>query len=223
MAPGLSRNGSLPVDEGRALPIATRLGAILLCGGRGMRLGGVEKGLLPLQGKPLCAHAAERLRPQTSWLAISANRERERYAALGLPVLPDRRDGFWGPLAGVEAAWAALPPSLSLLLTAPGDAPFLPRDLGERLFQGMIAGARRSAYAHDGVRGQFLCALFERGSEALLRGFLDRGGRRAEEFLQSIGAAAIDFSDRPADFWNVNIPEDWERICRRAAEEQEAR
>ncbi|QSR85176.1 molybdenum cofactor guanylyltransferase MobA [Methylacidimicrobium sp. B4] len=199
------------------------MGGVLLCGGRGLRMRGVEKGLLPLDGKPLCAHAAERLRRQVSWLAISANRERERYAAFGLPVLPDLRPGFWGPLAGVEAAWAALPPSLSFLLTAPGDSPFLPRDLGERLFRGVMAGTTGSAYAHDGVRGQFLCALYERESEGLLRGFLDRGGRRAEEFLQSIGATAIDFSERPADFWNVNSPEDWERIRQRAAEERKGR
>lgn len=194
------------------------MGGILLCGGRGKRLGGVEKGLLPLQGRPLCVHVAERVRPQVSWLAVSANRERERYALLGLPVLPDLRPGFWGPLAGVEAAWAALPPALSLLLTAPGDAPFLPAALGERLFQGMKACGKWAVYAHDGVRGQFLCALFERRCGGLLRDFLDRGGRRAEEFLQSIGAAAIDFSEQPADFWNVNTPEDWERIRRRAAE-----
>ncbi len=197
-----------------------RIGGILLCGGRALRLGGVEKGLLRLEGKPLFQHAAERLQPQVSWLAISANREREEYAACGFPVLPDLRPGFLGPLAGVEAALAALPLRLSFLLTAPGDAPFLPADLVERLFHGMKAGRRTSAYAHDGVRGQFLCALFERGCEDLLRGFLDRGGRRVEEFLRETGATVVDFSDRAADFWNVNDADDWDRICRRAAQGQ---
>lgn len=165
-------------------------------------------------------YAADRLQPQVEWLALSANRERERYAALGFPVLPDLRSGFLGPLAGVEAALAALPQSLFFLLTAPGDAPFLPEDLAERLYHGMAGEGRRSAYAHDGIRGQFLCALFERGCEELLRGFLDRGGRRVEEFLRESGAVAVDFSDRSADFWNVNTEEDWERIRRRAEKEK---
>lgn len=169
-----------------------------------------------MAGKPLFQHAAERLQPQVSWLAISANREREQYAALGFPVLPDLRSGFLGPLAGVEAALAALPPSLSLLLTVPGDAPFLPEDLAKRLYHGMALDRRKSTYAHDGVRGQFLCALIERGCEDLLRGFLDRGGRRVEEFLREIGAQSVDFSDRAADFWNVNDAEDWDRIRQRA-------
>ncbi|MDD2676059.1 MAG: molybdenum cofactor guanylyltransferase [Methylacidiphilaceae bacterium] len=199
---------------------AARVGGIVLCGGRALRLGGVEKGLLPLEGKPLFQHAAERLKTQVGWLAISANREREEYAARGFPVLPDLRTGFLGPLAGVEAAMAALPPSLSFLLTVPGDAPFLPVDLAERLYHEMVAGQRKSAYAHDGVRGQFLCALFERGCEDLLREFLDRGGRRVEEFLREIGATGVDFSDRPADFWSVNDADDWDRIRRRAAKGQ---
>lgn len=185
-------------------------------------MGGIEKCLLPLLGKPLWVHAAERLRPQVSWIAVSANRESNRYAAAGLPVLPDRRSGT-GPLAGVEAAWEALPPDLSLLLAAPGDSPFLPDDLVVRLFLRMNATGARGAFAHDGARGQFLCALFERRCAESLRDFLDRGERRAEEFLRSIGAAAVDFSDRPADFWNVNAPEDWERILQRAAAERKAR
>ena len=199
---------------------AARIGGILLCGGRSRRLGGIEKGLLRLEGKPLFQHAAERLQPQVGWLAISANREREEYGACGFPVLPDLRTGFLGPLAGVEAAMAVLPPSLSFLLTAPGDAPFLPVDLAERLYHGLVVDRRKSAYAHDGVRGQFLCALFERGCVALLRGFLDRGGRRVEEFLRETGATAVDFSDRAADFGNVNDADDWDRICRRAAQGQ---
>ena len=221
---GATVSGESPVPaEGASREIAARLGGVVLCGGQAKRLGGVEKGLLSLEGKPVAQHAAERLRPQVSWLALSVNRERERYAALGLPVLPDLRSGFCGPLAGVEAAWSSLPRRLSFLLTVPGDAPFLPEDLGERLLRGMEACGGRGAYAHDGVRGQFLCALFARQCEPLLRNFLDRGGRRAEEFLQSIGATAIDFSGRAADFWNVNSPEDWERIRRRAAAEQEGR
>lgn len=220
MAPAVSGESADRAEAVSPRAIAARLGGVVLCGGQGKRLGGVEKGLLSLLGKPLAKYGADRLRPQVSWLAVSANRERQRYEVLGLPVLPDLRPDFPGPLAGVEAAWASLPRHLLFLLTVPGDAPFLPGDLGARLFRGMESCGRRGVYAHDGVRGQFLCALLARGTEPLLRDFLDRGGRRAEEFLQSIGAAAIDFSERAADFWNVNTPEDWERICRRAAEER---
>ncbi|VVM06451.1 molybdenum cofactor guanylyltransferase [Methylacidimicrobium cyclopophantes] len=211
---------ALFVREGEGPESATRIGGILLCGGRGRRLGGVDKGLLRLERRPLFQHVAERLRPQVSWLAISANRNEEEYAAFGLPVLSDLRSDFAGPLAGVEAAWTALPSTLSFLLTAPGDAPFLPGDLGERLFREMIVHRAKSAYAHDGERGQFLCALFERECQERLRKFLDRGERRVELFLKECEAVAVDFSDRAADFWNVNIRDDWKRICGRAAKER---
>src|SRR5581483_1360528 len=77
---------------------------VVLAGGRGTRMGGADKGLVELHGRPLAAHALDRLRPQVDALLISANRNHDRYAALGAPVIADASSTFDGPLAGMLAA-----------------------------------------------------------------------------------------------------------------------
>ena len=100
---------------------------IVLAGGMGRRMGGVDKGLVELEGRPLVAHVLARLAPQVGALLINANQNRERYAAFGHPVVPDEVGGFAGPLAGLHAGMthAATP----YVATVPCDSPFLPPDL----------------------------------------------------------------------------------------------
>ena len=118
---------------------------VILAGGQGRRMGGADKGLQELGGRPMAAHVLERLAPQVGAVLISANRNLERYAELGCPVLPDTLDGYAGPLAGLQAALAQA--TTPLLVTAPCDSPFLPADLVARLHDGLVAQQAELAVA----------------------------------------------------------------------------
>ncbi len=111
---------------------------LVLDGGRGRRMGGVDKGLMILGGRPMIVHAVERLRPQAASLAISANGDPARFVFLGLPVLPDDPPDFSGPLAGVLAGLeycARVQPGLTHVATLPGDTPFTPSNFVDRLHE----------------------------------------------------------------------------------------
>ncbi|MFD1333897.1 NTP transferase domain-containing protein, partial [Methylopila musalis] len=116
-------------------PTPRRVAGLVLMGGEARRMGGGDKALLPLHGRPILAHALDRIRPQVFALALSANGDPERLGAFGLPVLPDAVGGPGGPLSGVIAglAWAEAQ-GATHLLTMPGDAPFPPDDLLDRLW-----------------------------------------------------------------------------------------
>ncbi|MCE7897557.1 MAG: molybdenum cofactor guanylyltransferase, partial [Gammaproteobacteria bacterium PRO8] len=115
---------------------------IILAGGQSQRMGGGDKCLRPLGGRPLLAHVVERLKPQVDRLALNANGDPARFAAFGLPVIADGVPDFAGPLAGVLAGmeWAAATlPEAHYIVTAPGDGPFLPSDLVRHLVRVLIA------------------------------------------------------------------------------------
>ncbi|MGE5945425.1 MAG: molybdenum cofactor guanylyltransferase MobA, partial [Betaproteobacteria bacterium] len=112
---------------------------VVLAGGMGRRMGGVDKGLLELRGRPLAAWVVDRLRPQVDHLLINANQNRERYAEFGCPVVADEIPDFAGPLAGLHAALSAA--TTPLVATAPCDSPFLPETLVSRLFSALTAAA----------------------------------------------------------------------------------
>ena len=109
---------------------------LILDGGLGRRMGGADKGLMLLAGRPMLAHVIERLAPQCGRLAISANGDPARLAAFGLPVVSDEPQNYAGPLAGVLAGLelaSRIAPGISHVATAPADAPFLPQDFVSRL------------------------------------------------------------------------------------------
>ncbi len=109
---------------------------VILAGGLARRMGGGDKGLLRLGGRPLLAHVIDRLAPQVAGLALNANGDADRFATFGLPVLPDSIDGYAGPLAGVLAGldWAAAQ-GADAIVTAAADTPFFPCDLVPRLLR----------------------------------------------------------------------------------------
>lgn len=177
---------------------------LILAGGRARRMGGRDKSFTPLGGRPMIEHVLERLTPQVAELAISSNAEASAYAAYGLPVLADRLTGHLGPLAGVHAALHAYPdrPVISVAV----DLPFLPTDLVERL---RTAGAGwPCAYASDGQR-HALALWWAPGQAADIEDYLQRGGRRLDDWLTRRGNAVL--FDRPGDddlFLNINTPDD---------------
>ena len=178
-----------------------RITGLVLAGGLGRRMGGADKGRLPWRGRPLAAHAIERLAPQVGALAISANRNTDAYAAFGVPVLADTLPGALGPLAGVLAGMrhAATP----WLAVVPCDAPRFPADLVARLAAGR--GDAPLAYARAGRTHPVFCLVPTALADALERSLV-AGDRRVERWLQASGGVAVDFDDAAA-FANLNTPE----------------
>jgi molybdopterin-guanine dinucleotide biosynthesis protein A len=188
-----------------------RIAGVILAGGLSRRLGGGDKCLRLLAGRPILAHIIERFRPQVDTLAVNANGDPARFAAFGLPVVPDSIAGFAGPLAGILAGldWAAGRRGTSHVVTTAADAPFLPLDLVARLRRSLeeegsdLACARSAARAHP-VFGLWPVALREP-----LRAAVSGGVRKVDEWTARYRLAPVDFADRPRDpFFNVNHPED---------------
>ena len=196
-----------------APPSRAAITGLVLAGGRGQRLGGVDKGLQPWHGRALVDHAIERLAPQVADVMISANRNAADYASRGARVLADAHDDFPGPLAGMLAGLrAATTPWVAVV---PCDAPRLPTDLVERLARG-LAGRDGAVVQRDlgaaGVRLEPVCCLLSTSLADDLAHCLAGGGRKVEAWLGR-HAAPVRF-DRPDDagaFANINTPDDLAR------------
>lgn len=174
--------------------------ALVLAGGRGSRMGGVDKGLQLLHGRPLAAHVMARLAPQAGRVWISANRHLDRYAALGATVLSDPAGlEFAGPLAGMLAGLAAIPED-AWLLTAPCDCPHLPAELAERLLA--AAGPHGLAFA-QAAREHPTHALLHARLRAPLAAHLRAGGRAVLGWMRSQPHGVARFDDEAA-FANLN-------------------
>jgi molybdenum cofactor guanylyltransferase len=183
---------------------------LVLCGGRGSRMGGVEKALLAWHGQPLLAHVLARLAPQVSTLALNVNRDAARYAAFGLPLWPDADASLPGPLAGWQAALARL--QTEWLLSAPCDAPLLPADLFDRLAAPLQApGAPLIAVACTADGPQPVFALLHRSLAADIATALARSERGVMGFARARGAAEVQFEDAAA-FADADTPDDLARL-----------
>lgn len=180
---------------------------MVLCGGAGERLQGVEKPLQALLGRPLLEHVLERLRPQVGELVLVANRRLEDYAALGLNVVDDGAFKGKGPLAGIAAGMAAA--TSEWVLCVPGDAPLLPDDLAVRLEQARTRGRADLAVVHDGSGRQPLCCLLPRRLLPQLRDYLAGGGSAPREWQARYRVAEADYAQWPRWAWSLNTPEEW--------------
>ena len=196
-----------------ATPARDAIAGLILAGGRGQRLGGVDKGLQPWRGLPLVDHALARLAPQVREVMISANRNAAQYAARTARVLADESGDFPGPLAGILAGLRAA--ATPWLASVPCDSPQLPPDLVERLARGL--GDAPGAVVQrdrgvDGVRLEPVCCLLSTALADDLARYLAEGGRKVEGWV-SRHAVPVRF-DRPDDaaaFANVNTLADLER------------
>jgi molybdenum cofactor guanylyltransferase len=178
--------------------------AIVLCGGRGLRAGGVDKGLLPWGQSTLVKTVLERLAPQVDDIVISANRNIDQYGSLGYPVVSDQLIDYQGPLAGIAAAMEKC--QHSIIIVAPCDMPKLPGDLVERLLPPLEQQRASVSFAHDGEREQYLLAAIRADSAADLRQYLQEGGRSVRGWYARLANCAVDFSDSRAAFANLNSP-----------------
>lgn len=185
---------------------------VVLAGGQGRRMGGVDKGLQTLAGKPMVAWVVERLAPQVGPLLINANQNRERYAALGFPVLPDAIAGFAGPLAGLHAALSAA--NTPLVVTAPCDSPFLPADLVARLQAGLIDAGAELAVARTFDQPHPVFCLCRRDLLPHLQAYLQAGGRKIDHWYATLKVVEVAFDDEAEAFENINTAEELARFDR---------
>mgnify|MGYP001799977467 FL=1 len=189
---------------------------VILAGGQATRMGGGDKGRLPLGGRSLLDHVMDRLGPQVAGLALNANGDAARFADLGLPVLPDSIDGFAGPLAGVLAGldWAA-GQGADCIVTAAADTPFFPCDLVPRLLlvaEGMAHPLALAGTPEPG-RGLARHPTFGLWPVALrddLRQALQDGVRKVVLWTNRHDGRIAEFPDEAA-FFNVNTPDDLAR------------
>jgi len=184
-----------------------RTTAVILCGGAGERMGGLDKPLQPLLGKPVLERVLERLRPQVDVLVVVANRQQEAYAACGVPVVDDGNYKGHGPLAGIAAGLAAA--DGDWILCVPGDAPLLPPDLLQRLRQALQRDAADLAVVNDGSGQQPLCCLLPQRLLADLRAYLDGGDDAPRLWQDRYHVAVADCCDWPRWAWSLNTPEEW--------------
>jgi len=185
---------------------------VILAGGLARRMGGGDKALLPVAGRPLLAHIIDRLRPQVTEIALNANGDPARFAEFGLPVIPDTVEGFAGPLAGVLAGmrWAA-ERGHSHIVSAAGDTPFFPTDLVARLYAAKGDQPISMAATEDPERG-----LSEHPTFALwpvdladdLEYALTEGNMRKVIVWTSRHGCARAVFEGNLPFFNVNTPED---------------
>lgn len=178
---------------------------LILAGGRGTRMGNVDKGLQPFEGTSMAQRVLDRLQPQVQAVMISANQNLAAYAAFGVPVWPDNPVGFLGPLAGLYTGLQHC--QTPLLVTAPCDSPFLPLDLVSRLKMALIAQGSEVAVAvtieGDQRQVQPVFTLAQRSVSSHLAQFLAQGGRKVDAWYATLKVTEVVFDDVAA-FRNIN-------------------
>jgi molybdopterin-guanine dinucleotide biosynthesis protein A len=184
---------------------------LILAGGQGSRLGGVDKGLQAFEGLPLAQHALQRLAPQVGRMMISANRNLEIYERMGVPVWADEpsSSGHEGPLAGFLAGLARC--ETPYLVTVPCDSPRMPLDLVQRLWQALQDEAADVAVAATRRGGEIklepVFCLMKRELQASLQSYMQSGQRKIERWTTGQRRAEVLFADAAA-FANVNTPDE---------------
>jgi molybdenum cofactor guanylyltransferase len=186
---------------------------LILAGGRGTRMGSVDKGLRPFRGAPMVSHVLARLAPQVGAIMINANQNIGVYEGFGAPVWPDQLTGFEGPLAGVQTGLSHC--TTDYLVTAPCDSPFLPEDLVVRLAGALgdadadiaiaVTGEGESRQPHP------VFALMKASLLPHLTDYLGKGGRKIETWYRSLRFVEVPFPDE-SGFRNINTLEELSRF-----------
>jgi molybdopterin-guanine dinucleotide biosynthesis protein A len=206
----MTQAAAMPAHASIALADITGL---LLAGGRGSRMGGVDKGLQLFNGEPLALHAIRRLGPQVGRLMVNANRNLADYEAFGVPVWPDSLADYAGPLAGFMAGLEHC--TTPWLLTVPCDTPLFPTDLAARLAEAVVAGNAEIAIATapEAVEGDVVlrpqpvfCLLRADLRDSLQR-YTAAGGRKVHAWTARHRTVHVPFNhpgDAPDAFFNAN-------------------
>ncbi len=177
---------------------------VILAGGQASRMGGNDKGLIKLNGKPLIEHVIERLHPQTSNILINANRNVEEYSKFG-SVISDSFSGFPGPLGGIHCG--LLHADTNWVGFVPCDSPLISNDLVERFCQA-VTDESDIIVAHDGEYSQPVFTLYHKRVLPKLTAFLERGERKIILLYNDCNTEYVDFSDSADCFLNLNTPDE---------------
>jgi molybdopterin-guanine dinucleotide biosynthesis protein A len=207
---------------GQDLPYpAEAVAGVILAGGQSRRMGGGDKGLLDLGGRPMLAHVIERLAPQVGRMVINANGDPARFASFGLPVVADTMADYPGPLAGVLAGmrWArANAPAARWITTAAGDAPLLPADLAARCLAALQAHPGRIALAQSGGKLHPVIGLWPVALADDLEAQLAAGVRKVLAWTDRHGTVPVPFPMLQAGgveldpFFNANTPQELDAL-----------
>lgn len=183
----------------------SQITGLILAGGRGTRMGTVDKGLQLLHGEPLVQHVLNRLAPQVGPLLINANQNLDEYRQFGVPVISDALQGHEGPLAGLQAGLQAC--QTEFMATAPCDSPFLPEDLVARLAAALLEREADIAVAVTGEGAQRqqhpVFCLLRASLAAHLDNYLREGNRKFALWYASLLVVEVHFEDEQA-FLNIN-------------------
>jgi molybdopterin-guanine dinucleotide biosynthesis protein A len=175
---------------------------LILAGGKGSRMGGVDKGLQAFRGKRLVDHVYERLAPQVGGIIINANQNQDEYRSFGVRVVSDAIGGFAGPLAGFHAGLSVS--KRPFLASAPCDSPFLPEDLIARLYARIDETGAELAVAKTGDQPHPVFSLMRRGVLDHLADFLKEGGRKIDAWYATLNVVEVAFDDEAEAFSNIN-------------------
>ena len=185
---------------------------VILAGGEARRMGGRDKGLIEISGRPMIEFIIDAFKPQVDTLLINANRNEERYAGYGHAVIADELTGFNGPLAGMASCLRVV--STEYMATLPCDSPFVPADLVDRLYRQLVVDDAEISVAHNGERLQPVFSLMKSSLIDSLQSYLASGERKIDRWYARHRMTETDFSDRPETFININTPEEIEEIER---------
>ncbi|CAM4067731.1 molybdenum cofactor guanylyltransferase MobA [Shewanella aquimarina] len=190
--------------------MSPQIDAVILAGGMARRMGGNDKGLVELNDQPMIKHAIDRIKPQVKQILINANRNQDRYAEFGYPVLSDEDSGYLGPLAGMITALGQT--QADYLMVVPCDCPLLPTDLVPRMLAAIETQGAEMAVASDGKREQPVVLLMKPALRESMKAFLDAGERKIDFWYAKHHCVVCDFSDQPNAFVNVNTPEQKQQL-----------
>lgn len=182
-------------------------------------MGGGDKSLQMLGGRPILTHVIERLTPQVESMVLNVNGNPARFAAWNLPTAPDDIAGTPGPMAGIIAglAWAAQK-GCDKIVSVPTDTPFLPDALVEQLSAARDRERAEIAVAASGAYTHYATALWPTNLESALRQKLSYGVRKLEDFMRAYRVAVVNYGTDDGDpFFNINSPEDLAEAQKRAS------
>jgi molybdenum cofactor guanylyltransferase len=175
---------------------------LILAGGKGSRMGGIDKGLQAFRARRLIDHVYERIAPQVGGVIINANQNQEAYRAFGVRVVSDAVGGFAGPLAGMHAGLSVS--KRPFLASVPCDSPFLPEDLVARLYARIDETGAELAVAKTGDQPHPVFSLMRRSVLDHLSGFLKEGGRKIDAWYATLNVVEVAFDDEVEAFSNIN-------------------
>ena len=184
---------------------------VILAGGLARRMGGGDKPMREIAGKPILSHVIERVGPQCDTLVLNANGDAARFAAFGLPVVADTVEGFAGPLAGILAGldWAAAQEA-EWLVSVAGDCPFLPRDLVARFHDAQTRNDADLVVAQSDTQSHPVVGLWKVSlREDLRHALVEEGLRKIDRWTARYKLVSVEWAIVPYDpFFNANAPED---------------